>query len=367
VDLGLKGKVALVTGGGTGIGAGICEALAQEGVSVAVNWVVGKEEVEKFAAGLASKYGTDCRAFYADVSRADDLDAMVKQIVGIYGRIDILVNNAGVWPTENILDMPDGNWERVIDINLNGPFMLCKRVARTMVEKGIRGSMINLSSKSGFLYNTAGHAHYATAKAGINMMVKTLQRELAPHGIRVNEEEMDILSEHDASIAICTESNLKLVNGFAPIKQYLNHNVRLCFGTDGVASNNNLDLLTELDFTAKVHKNINHDPTFLPAEQMLRMATIDAAKALYKDKELGSLEIGKRADLTILDCNSIEAQPLYNPYSQVIYALGGRAVRDVVINGELVLRDKKLTRLDEAELINTAKNYRTMILKELEQ
>jgi NAD(P)-dependent dehydrogenase (short-subunit alcohol dehydrogenase family) len=186
VDLELKGKVALVTGGGTGIGSGICEALAQEGVSVAVNWVVGKEEVEKFAAALASKYGTDCRAFYADVSRADDLDAMVKQIVGIYGHIDILVNNAGVWPTENILDMPDGNWERVIDINLNGPFMLCKRVARHMVEKGIRGSMVNLSSKSGFLYNTGGHAHYATAKAGINMMTKTLQRELAPHGIRVN-------------------------------------------------------------------------------------------------------------------------------------------------------------------------------------
>ena len=186
MELGLKGKVALVTGGGTGIGAGICEALAEEGVSVAVNWVVGKDDVQKFAAALGKKCGTDCRAYYADISRSDDLDAMMKEIVADYGHIDILVNNAGIWPTENILDMPDGNWERVIDINLNGPFMLSKRVARHMVEKGIRGSIVNLSSKSGFLYNTAGHAHYATAKAGINMMTRTLQRELAPNGIRVN-------------------------------------------------------------------------------------------------------------------------------------------------------------------------------------
>jgi NAD(P)-dependent dehydrogenase (short-subunit alcohol dehydrogenase family) len=186
LELGLRGKVALVTGGGTGIGAGICEALAEEGVSVAVNWVVGKDDVQKFAAALGKQYGTDCRAYYADISRPDDLDAMMKEIVADYGHIDILVNNAGIWPTENILDMPDGNWERVIDINLNGPFMLSKRVARHMVEKGIRGSIVNLSSKSGFLYNTAGHAHYATAKAGINMMTRTLQRELAPNGIRVN-------------------------------------------------------------------------------------------------------------------------------------------------------------------------------------
>ncbi|HTZ51893.1 MAG TPA: SDR family oxidoreductase, partial [Spirochaetia bacterium] len=160
MDLGLKGKTALVTGGGTGIGAGICEALAQEGVNVAVNWIVGKDEVTAFASELSRKSGTDCRPFYADVSKAEDLDAMVKEVVAAYGHIDILVNNAGIWPTENILDMPDGNWKKVIDINLNGPFMLCKRVARHMIDSGIKGSIVNLSSKSGLTYNTAGHAHY---------------------------------------------------------------------------------------------------------------------------------------------------------------------------------------------------------------
>jgi 3-oxoacyl-[acyl-carrier protein] reductase len=186
MDLGLKGKVALVTGGGSGIGAGICEALAQEGVDVAVNYIVNEAEVAAFAAGLGRKYGVDCRAFLADVSKPDDLDAMVAAVVGAYGHIDILVNNAGIWPTEAILDMPDANWQKVIDINLNGPFMLCKRVARHMVGAGIKGSIINLSSKSGISYNTGGHAHYASAKAGIGMLTKTLARELLPYGIRAN-------------------------------------------------------------------------------------------------------------------------------------------------------------------------------------
>ncbi len=186
MDLGLKGKTALVTGGGTGIGAGICEALAQEGVNVGVNWIVGKDDVTAFAARLSRTYETDCRPFYADVSKPDDLDAMVRELIAAYGRIDILVNNAGIWPTEDILDMPDRNWDKVIGINLNGPFMLCKRVAQHMVAAGIKGSIVNLSSKSGITYNTGGHAHYASAKAAIIMLTKSLQRELAQHGIRAN-------------------------------------------------------------------------------------------------------------------------------------------------------------------------------------
>jgi 3-oxoacyl-[acyl-carrier protein] reductase len=186
MDLNLKGRVALVTGGGTGIGAGICEVLAQEGVNVGVNYVVGKDEVVAFAAALGLRHGTDCRAFYADVSKGEDLDAMLSELVAAYGHIDILVNNAGIWPTENILDMPDRNWERVIEVNLNGPFMLCKRVAQHMVATGIKGSIVNVSSKSGLAYSTGGHAHYASTKAAINMMTRALARELLPKGIRAN-------------------------------------------------------------------------------------------------------------------------------------------------------------------------------------
>jgi NAD(P)-dependent dehydrogenase (short-subunit alcohol dehydrogenase family) len=186
MDLGLKGKSAIVTGGGTGIGAGICTALAQEGVNVAVIWNVKKDQATEVAAELSKRYGTDCRPFHADVSKAEDQDAMLNEVIAAYGHIDILVNNAGIWPTENILDMPDDSWHKVIDINLNGPFMLCRRVAQHMISAGVKGSLINLSSKSGLTYNTAGHAHYASSKAAINMMTKTLARELLPHGIRAN-------------------------------------------------------------------------------------------------------------------------------------------------------------------------------------
>ncbi|HCM28986.1 MAG: hypothetical protein A2Z99_01845 [Treponema sp. GWB1_62_6] len=186
MDLCLKGKVALVTGGGSGIGAGICDALAQEGVEVAINYKSKKDEAVAFADELNLKHGTCCQAFYADVSKVDDIDRMVAEVISAFGHIDILVNNAGVWPTEDLLDMPDGNWEKVIDTNLNGPFMLSVRVARHMVEAGIRGNLINLSSKSSLGYTTGGHAHYASAKAGLNMLTKTLARELLPHGIRAN-------------------------------------------------------------------------------------------------------------------------------------------------------------------------------------
>jgi 5-methylthioadenosine/S-adenosylhomocysteine deaminase len=176
---------------------------------------------------------------------------------------------------------------------------------------------------------------------------------------------MPLLARDNVAVAICTESNMKLASGIAPIKAYLENGVRFCFGTDGVASNNNLDLLAELDFTAKLHKAVYKDPTFLPAEQMLYRVTAVAAKALHRYDELGSLETGKKADITVLDCHSIEGQPLYNPYSQVVYALGGKAVRDVIINGEVVLRNKQLTKLDAAELIATAKHYRDKIVSEL--
>ncbi len=186
-------------------------------------------------------------------------------------------------------------------------------------------------------------------------------RLILAHGIYVDKDEMCLLESNHVSVVICTESNLKLASGFAPIKSYLYCQVHLCFGTDGVASNNNLDLLSELDFTAKLHKALNNDPTFLPAEQILRLATLRAAQAIGLERELGSLEPGKLADLVILDCNSPEAQPLHNPYSQVVYTLGGRAVRDVIINGRTVLENKKLLTLDEAELIDKARYYACLI------
>ncbi len=185
MDLRLKGKSAIVTGGSTGIGAGISEYLAAEGVNVAVNYIVDEPQVNEFVEGLNRKYGTSCIAVYGDVSKPEDDDFMVEKALSAYGKIDILVNNAGIWPTENMIEMPDENWFRVINICLNGPYLLSKRVVNSMIERDVKGVIINVSSKSAFQCNTGGHGHYTTAKAGLNMMTRSLAREISSNGIRV--------------------------------------------------------------------------------------------------------------------------------------------------------------------------------------
>jgi len=185
MDLNLRGKVALVTGGGSGLGAGISEVLAEEGAHVIVNYIVDEENVLKFVDELNQKYKTTCMAMYGDISKAEDIDRSIAKAIEFYGQIDILVNNAGIWPTAKILDMTDAEWRKVMDINLTGTFLLSKRIAQHMVERKISGRIINISSKSGFSYSTGGHAHYASAKAGVIMLTKALAREISQYGINV--------------------------------------------------------------------------------------------------------------------------------------------------------------------------------------
>lgn len=185
------------------------------------------------------------------------------------------------------------------------------------------------------------------------------------HGIWLDPDEIELLSDSPASIALCSESHLKLSSGIIPLSGYLNRGVNICLGTDGVASNNNLDLLAEMDLTAKLHKAINNNPSFLPAREVLKMATVNAARALGVADRRGSLEAGKDADICILSLDDLQCQPIYNPYSHVVYAMSSRNVRDVIVNGEIVLRQGKLTRVDEAAIIDTAKEYQARIASEL--
>lgn len=190
-------------------------------------------------------------------------------------------------------------------------------------------------------------------------------RCLFAHGIWLDDTELKLLSNSKSSICVCTDSNLKLGSGFAPLGKMSEYKVNFCLGTDGVASNNNLDLLAEMDTTAKLHKLLWGDISLFNARDTLAMVTSNAAKALGMADKVGSLEIGKYADITILNTNDLECQPLYNPYSQIVYAMTSWQVRDVLISGKLVLKDKQLTMVDESMLIETAKSYRHQILKEI--
>ncbi len=186
---------------------------------------------------------------------------------------------------------------------------------------------------------------------------------LVAHGVWVDDEEQKILARTGTSVAICTESNLKLASGIAPIKGYQDNGVRLGFGTDGVASNNNLSIIEEMGTTAKLHKAINGDPAFLPAETALRMATIDGAKALGMSERTGSLEIGKAADFIVMHTGTIETEPLYSVYSHICYNMNSSNIGDVFVNGKALMLDRKLMTVDEPELIKRARSYREKILQ----
>ena len=148
------------------------------------------------------------------------------------------------------------------------------------------------------------------------------------------------------------------------MKKYLENGINVCLGTDGVASNNNLSILEEMDFTAKLHKAYNHDPTFLPAVEVVKMGTINSAKALKKDSEIGSLKIGKKADIILIDKDQLDTVPMYNIYSHLVYTISSEHIKDVIINGKIVMENRKLVNIDEDELIDRAKFYRKKILKD---
>ncbi len=186
MDLELRGKTAIITGGTTGLGAGICEVLAEEGMNIIANYVFNADEGRKFAQELSAKYGTKCEAMYGDISKAEDIDHIFVQAERDFGHVDVLVNNAGIWPTTPIEEMADSEWEKVMDINLNGTFMFSKRAAQHFIKHNVRGHIINISSKSGFMVSSPDHAHYVSAKGGVNMMTKAFAREFAKRGITVN-------------------------------------------------------------------------------------------------------------------------------------------------------------------------------------
>ncbi|MEI6101697.1 MAG: glucose 1-dehydrogenase [Eubacteriales bacterium] len=186
MDLELKGKTAIVTGGSTGLGAGICEVLASEGMNVLVNYIVGEQDAIAFADELSKKYRIKSVAVYADISKPADADSIFAAAEDLFGHVDVLVNNAGIWPTTNVVEMPDEEWEKVISINLNGTYYFSKRAIMHFLKHQTEGHIVCISSKSGFSVTSPGHAHYATTKGAITLMVKSLAREFANKGITIN-------------------------------------------------------------------------------------------------------------------------------------------------------------------------------------
>ncbi|MCU0559794.1 MAG: amidohydrolase [Desulfobacterales bacterium] len=169
---------------------------------------------------------------------------------------------------------------------------------------------------------------------------------LACHCVALTEDDIGLLQAHAVKVSHNPESNMKLASGIAPVPRLLAAGICVGLGTDGAASNNNLDLFQEMDTAAKLHKGQTLDPTVMDAQTVLRMATIDGARALGLGERIGSIEAGKQADLIVLDTRKPHLTPMYHPASHLVYAARGSDVATVVIAGRVVLRDRRILTFD---------------------
>jgi len=190
-------------------------------------------------------------------------------------------------------------------------------------------------------------------------------RVIAAHMVWPTEEELGLLKKLGVGIVHNPQSNMKLASGVAPVPEMLKENLPVGLGTDGAASNNDLNLWEEIDTAALLHKLISRDPKIVPAEAAFEMATIRGARALHLEKEIGSIEVGKRADLVIVERDSLNQIPLYNIYSDLVYATKASDVQTVIINGRVLMRERKLLTLNEAAIKDSARVYRERIIQSL--
>jgi len=205
------------------------------------------------------------------------------------------------------------------------------------------------------------HMHIHEIADRLNELGLLSPRLLAVHMTQLTDDEINLVAETGAHVLHCPESNLKLASGFCQTYKLQQAGINIALGTDGAASNNDLDMLAEMRTAALLAKAVANNASALPAEEVLRMATINGAKALGLESEIGSLEIGKSADITAIDLSSIENQPVYNPVSQLIYSAGRENVSNVWVAGHHLLKDRVLTTLDEKAILEKAAYWQEKI------
>lgn len=213
------------------------------------------------------------------------------------------------------------------------------------------------------VHETAQEVAEAVSKHGERPLARLARLGLlgprfqAIHMTQIDDEDLALLVEHNCSVVHCPESNLKLASGFCPVERLWQAGVNVAIGTDGAASNNDLDLLGETRTAALLAKAVAGSATALNAHSALRMATLNGARALGLETQTGSLEPGKLADVVAFDLSGLAQQPIYDPVSQLIYASGRDCVKHLWVGGKQLLDDGRLMRMDEGELIAKARAW----------
>lgn len=170
---------------------------------------------------------------------------------------------------------------------------------------------------------------------------------IAAHCVQITESDMQILKDKNVSVVTNPASNMKLGNGFAPVPELLQKGINVCLGTDGAASNNSLNLFHEMSLLALIHKGVKRTPQCISAKENIRIATINGAKALGMEKEIGSLEVGKKADIAILNLNTPSLTPRNNLIAGLSYSANGSEVETVIIDGKITMENRKVLTMDE--------------------
>lgn len=184
---------------------------------------------------------------------------------------------------------------------------------------------------------------------------------VAAHCVWLNAADIAALVHFGVGCTNNPSSNMKTAAGVSPVPNMLAAGLAVGLGTDGAASNNNQDMFEEMDLAAKLQKITKMDPRALPAEQAVEMATIGGARALHMDKEIGSLERGKKADLILVNTTAPHATPMYNVYSELVYALKASDVKTVIIGGRVIMQDRRMLTLDEPQILTRAREYQKRI------
>lgn len=210
------------------------------------------------------------------------------------------------------------------------------------------------------IHETVSEVAFSVEQFGVRPLARLKElgllspRLTAVHMTQLTNEEIGWCVDAGIHIAHCPSSNLKLASGFTPIAKLIQQGINVSIGTDGAASNNSLDMFAEMKQAALLGKAVAQDASAVPAYLALEMATINAAKSIGLDDKIGSIEVGKAADLIAIDLGNIESQPCYDVISQLVYATGRDKVTDVWVDGKALLKDRHLTTLNQYKIIETA-------------
>jgi 5-methylthioadenosine/S-adenosylhomocysteine deaminase len=238
------------------------------------------------------------------------------------------------------------------------------KAARALADRYQKPLVIHLAETR--KENDDARAKYKmTATAVLDSMGVLQNWTIAAHGVWLDDADLKIIKARGVGLAHNPSSNMKLASGIAPVVKMLALGIPVGIGTDGAASNNDQDMMREIDLAAKLQKIATGYPRALPAEQAFAMATILGARAIRLDRTIGSLEPGKRADLIEIGIGSAHAAPLYNVYSQLVYSLQGSDVSDVMVNGQAIVRDRKMLTLDAGAVLAKAAEYQARVKKSL--